>query len=1059
MKLQYAYILFFILGGYTATAQVNTASGTWSPIGNVNLVTLVAGVDADDADNGDGVADGAIIVDGQTAVSGLGAAFTFGGAMILGEEINISTHTYNRNSSFVSFTVQLFNLTNSRVLVTSPTITIDGNDKTPVNTILSYTAVSADVGDVLQARYIRTGTTSSANSTARDFAIDNLILTGQCPFTVTPDLALMPSNSTIEAEIINAVSKFSDAYLGSTTPTSSQLATAETAYNALNINVSGSIITGNAITGFGATSFLRVFARHLKFNPGDTNIKAKANNTVWWVSKEFCSGNVPIDIQLYAYEDFARPSILLNDFLEAHVKSLFEFTLYEHSVAFEHFWQPTYDATYQQNNDAIISDVIFNIGDVLLAYSLWQNTPDERYRYMRAYKRYLDRFFSYTIGTAGGIKPDGTGFHHWVAYNNYMYAFNTAAEILFYLSDTPFQVGVENYKVFRDAFYAQFIQSNDYFFMGGPTGTQRTGTQALSTAGRNPQTRINPLSQSTFKILAIEGGKILGLSTADPALAGMYNRIYGVEAAFNNTLVAPFETGFFQFNHAMAGAFRKNNWLVFNKGFSNSMWGAEIYGTQNRYGRYQSYGALEVIYPGDKLTGNGYDHNTWDWNFNPGTTVIKLPWANLHAERGRIDEEQQKRFVGTLNLKNKNSELLNNNHADFGMFAMDFREKEGQGFDITHASENHNNSFTFKKSNFYFDDIIVCLGSGISNDDASNQTITTLFQRLDNKGIGVNVNGTNQTSTGLVNYSGSSNNWLISNYGTGFYLVSGNDNLLVQKELQQTPNQNEVWPVNISSNATATYYTGYINHGTNPSNKNYEYILIPQTNAVEMQTLHTVMQSSNKPYIVHQKNENAHIVEHMDKNIFGYAFFNANTNLNYNYVKAINASCLVMTQFSSANNTMLVSINNPDIGFESRSNMPSVQVTRNLTLQGQWSLSTSYPSVQVVSSNANETVIQFTLVDGLTTEILLNSVTLSIQDLEKTSVTIYPNPTNSILNVKFLDNNIQIKLIRLTDVSGKVIYNALKAKEINVTGFSKGFYFLSIETNLGATLTKKVIIN
>ena len=1032
-----ACTILLLLVVNTTFSQVNSSSRIWIPIGDVNLSNVF-----DDAHNGDGIGDGAIFVDGQSVVTGQGAAYTFGGNMQLGESITISTYTYNRNSSYVNFRIELYNNTDDTVLETSSIITHLGNDTTPINTVLNYTAAASDVGDVLQARYIRT----DSGSTSRNFAIDNILLTGPCPFTVTPDLPLIPSNATIESEINSAVNKFSDSYLGSSVPSAEQLSSAESDYDALNINVSDGTITGNKIPSFNTASFLKTFAKHLKFNPGDTNIQTKANNTVWWFSKQFCSGDLALDPQMYAYEDFARPTSLLIDFLDSNVKSLFSYTLYKHSVEFEHFWEPTYDASYQEVFGAINTDLIYNISDVMLAYSLWHDTTDKRYRYMRGFKRYLDRFFSYTVGATDGIKVDGTGFHHWAAYNNYMYAYNTAASLLYYLRGTSFQIDQDSYEVFRNAFYTQFIQAND------------NGVQALSTSGRNPQNRTRPLSQSALKKITIAGGDILNLSTGDTVFAGIYNRIYGVDAEFNYSIIAPFKAGFFQFNHASAGVFRKDNWVVFNKGFSNNMWGSETYIPQNRYGRYQSYGAQEVIYPGDKDTGNGYDVNTWDWNYNPGTTVIRLPWANLHAERGRLDEVQQKRFVGALNLKNKNSKLLTNNHGDYGMFAMDFQQKEGQGFGVTYASENHNNTFTFKKTNFYFDDIIVCLGSGISNNDNSNPTITTLYQRLDNKGTSPNVNGVNQSLFGEVAFSGVSNNWLLSNYNTGFYLLSGSGTLKVKKEVQQNPNQNQIWPVDFSDNTTDTYYTGYIDHGTNPSNVSYEYILKPNSDITEMQVLDAIIQASNKPYIVHQKDTNAHIVEHKDKNIWGYAFFSKATNLNYDYVTDVNASCLVMTEYNNENSSLLLSIVNPDIGYNFKANTPSVEVTRQITLQGEWVLNDTYLGVEVLSINTTETVIEFTLVDGLAKEILLNLTTLNTQDYKELPITIYPNPTNNILNIDISDASVQIKNVHLIDVYGKIIYSNKTTKLIRVKDFAKGLYFLSITTKEHNKIVKKIII-
>lgn len=1038
MKNLYRLVLLFLLVGNTLFSQVNTAFGVWEPIGDVLLSNV-----NDDADNGDGIGDGAVLVDGQSAVMGQGAVYTFGGRMELGQSINISTYTYNRNSSFVSFKVELYNKTDNTVLGNASIVVHNGNDESPVHTVINYTAKSGDVDDELQARYIRTDN----GHIARDFAIDNLIITTPCPFTVAPDLLIEPSNETIEAEITAAVGKFSDAYLG--TSFSGTLTAANALYNALGISVNSGIISSTTpITNFSQVDFLKKYAEYLKFNPNDTAIKEKINNVVWLTSQYFCNGIIALDSQLYDYQKFARPASLLKDFLDPSVQDLFAYTLYKHSVQFEHYWEPTYDAAYQENFGAINTDLIYNISDVMLAYSLWHNTADERYRYMRGFKRYLNRFFSYTIGTTDGIKADGTGFHHWVAYNNYMYSYNTAASLLSYLGGTRFQVDQVNYKVFRNACYTQYMQAND------------VGVQALSTAGRNPQNRMNPLTQSALKTLAIAGGGILGLSTADPVLAGLYNRIYGVDTAFNYNSTASFTDGFFQFNHASSGVFRKDNWLVFNKGFSSNMWGSEIYAQQNRYGRYQSYGAQEIIYPGHTEIGNGYNVNTWDWNYNPGTTVIWKSWENLHAERERIDELQQKRFVGSLNFKNNNSALLSNNHGQYGMFAMDFQEKESQGFGVTHHSENHNSSFTFKKSNFYFDDIIVCLGSGICNNDTSNKTITTLFQRLDNMGESVNVNGTSQSEIGEILYSSGSANWLLSNYGTGFYILSGNDELVVKKEVQQNPNQNQIWPVNFSSNTTDIYYTGYLNHGVAPSEANYEYVLMPDSNVAEMQKLDAAMQNTNKPYTVYKQDNNAHIVRQISKNIWGYAFFNGVSGLVYGKVADVDGSCLVMTAYDDVSQELRISIDYPDLGFESRSYTASKQVKRQLTLRGEWTLNGIYSGVKIVSTTSTKTVIEFTLVDGLAKEVLLKAVAaLSNQDLEKSPITIYPNPTNNLLNIAVSNSDIKIKSIRLIDISGKTVYNQNNGKAIHIKHFAKGFYILNIETVSGAVINKKIVIN
>lgn len=964
MKISSLFSILFLFFLFSLNAQVVNTGGFWTGIGDVNLTVVTT-----DADNGDGVGDGAIFSDGLSEVVGQGASYTFSGTMTMSESITINTYGYNDNVSYVRYNVELYNLTDSTVLVATPSSILISNNSSPaVLTTLNYTAQATDVGDVLQARYIR----DDPGHTYRNLVIDNLYLGAilpannvplsfaqTCPFSLVPDLPLIPSSPAIDAEITLAVDRFSDSYLGTSAPSSGSLSSAESAYDALNISVTAGEISGDPITSFSTASFLKTFAQQLKFNPGDTNINDKANNTVWWVSKQFCTGALPRDLQKYAYEDFARPASLLKDFLDPDVKDLFAYTLYKHSGDFEHYWEAVYDSAYQTANGTIDTDLIYNIFDAMMAYVTWQDTDQERYRYMLGFQRYLERFFSYTVGTTDGIKADGSGFHHWTAYNNYMYAYKSAADIVYYLRGTSFQVDSTYYQVFRNAVYNQYIQAND------------DGVQGMSTNGRRPELRVRQYNQTALKRLAIAGGDILGLSTADPIFAGMYNRIHGVDPEFNYSTVSSFDEGFFQFNHASACTFRKGNWVAFNKGFTNNMWGGEIYTSQNRYGRYQSYGALEILYPGDKETGNGYDVDTWDWNYGPGTTVIRLPWDELHGERGRIDELQQKRFAGALSLNKKNSELLTNNHGDYGMFAMDFQEQEGQGFGVTHSSENHNSTFTFQKSSFYFDDVIVSLGSGISNDDALNSTITTLYQRLDNSANGILVNGVSQNTSGEVSFSGSSNNWILSNYNTGFYLLAGSHSLKVKKELQQNPNHNQIWPVNYSGNATNTYYTGYIDHGTSPTNEDYEYIIKPDATAADMIQLDTDIQAANKPYEVHQKDANAHIVEHIAKNIWGYSFFTSAAGLTYDFVTDVDASCLVMTEYDSTTQTLLLSLSNPDIGFDSRSYNPSITAVKRITLQGEWHFVTSNLDVNIFMATALETIIDFTTVDGLSYEVLL----------------------------------------------------------------------------------------
>ena len=875
-----------------------------------------------------------------------------------------------------------------------------------------------------------------------------------------PDLPLLASSTTIENEIIGAVKKFSDRYLGTTAPTSAQLSTAITQYNTFIANVAG--------TDLATMDFLRVFARELKYNAGNTTIKGYADNAVSLAAQAVCDGTIDEDYNGYNYRIFGRAAILLgvmdgtnivpagsNTILSATTKNKLTCSLYATTSNYQHYWLSDSDyASYQLTNDAINTDFIYNKSDIMMTYCLYQNTMDERFRYMRGFQRYMNRFFSYSSGTANGIKPDGSGFHHWTAYNSYMYAYETAINNLLSLDGTRFQVGVANYKAFRNAVLAQRYQATD------------NSLQALSTCGRKPAERIATISSASISNLAIVGGKILGLSTADPVLAGYVNRVSGVNPAFNYNTIAPFEEGFIQLNYSNSGIYRKRgatkNWVAVSKGFTKALWGTESDVNENRYGRYQSYGALEILYPGNQ-NANGYSSTTWDWSHSPGTTVIKLPWGQLHAERERLDELQFYAFAGSLAFKQKNLDYLADTYGDFGLSGMLFQQLPGKGWGAVYGPETHNSSFEFRKSNFFFDDIIVSLASGIINNDIVNPTVTTLYQRMNNSGV-LTVNGTTYSADGNQTFSGSANNWILDNYGTGFYvLADGTNSIKITKGNQQVPQHSVIWSGTLpSTNPIGNYYTGYIDHGTNPSNKGYEYIIKPNASLTDMQNMNTTITAGNKPYTVHQKNNIAHILEYNSKKIFGYCAFASISGITVGNIKSINTACLVMAD-NSVNGKMLLSLSNPDLGIGSRSYAPSVSKIIDVVLAGQWTIDSPTPGVVLVSSDATQTLLRFTTIDGNAYELNLTNANLGLKSdtILEQSLQIYPNPNKGQFTLNY-NGTEALQKLALYSVTGQLVKvvpleNFTNHKEINIPELKVGLYLLKIKTE-NAVATKKIII-
>ncbi|OCK50157.1 hypothetical protein BA768_05890 [Chryseobacterium sp. CBo1] len=84
----------------------------------------------------------------------------------------------------------------------------------------------------------------------------------------------------------------------------------------------------------------------------------------------------------------------------------------------------------------------------------------------------------------------------------------------------------------------------------------------------------------------------------------------------------------------------------------------------------------------------------------------------------------------------------------------------------------------------------------------------------------------------------------------------------------------------------------------------------------------------------------------------------------------------------------------------------------------------------------------------------LNS--LSVDDVKKNDFSIYPNPTNGMINVK---GNSTIKSLEITNTVGQLLNAKFNSQQINLSSFPKGVYFIKINSEDGQLIIKKVIKN
>ena len=78
------------------------------------------------------------------------------------------------------------------------------------------------------------------------------------------------------------------------------------------------------------------------------------------------------------------------------------------------------------------------------------------------------------------------------------------------------------------------------------------------------------------------------------------------------------------------------------------------------------------------------------------------------------------------------------------------------------------------------------------------------------------------------------------------------------------------------------------------------------------------------------------------------------------------------------------------------------------------------------------------------------TITVGIEDHDfAASMTVYPNPTNGIVNVQFTDNNSPITQIHVLDIYGKLLgvvetqnFASLQTAQIDLSRYANGVYFI-----------------
>ena len=750
-----------------------------------------------------------------------------------------------------------------------------------------------------------------------------------------------------------------DAAIKGSVPNSATLATATNQYNAANISYSGGIVKGNPLYGKDnpdtenlqvVENFILVFARDFKFNNNTTSKDNFINSVRYLLDQGYADGSLMETLHHIGFSFRNIPSaihLMQSELITAGLWGQAQ-KMVEWYSAVDGIWSP--DAS-NSNMDDGNTRAISRLGACL-----YKSTPEEQVQYLKGYKQYIETFLTLYPKEEEGMKADYTSFHHNIYYPGYAFpAYNNLAQTIGYMSQGSYAISANaNNNLKKSLLLARVISEG--------------GDIPNSLSGRNPF--VTP----SFK----NGLKNLGLANPiDANLLKAHNYTYGNDSNTSSYGTETPPTGFWQINFANLGAYRQLTWVADIKGFNKYFYGTEIYSSENRYGRYQSYGAIEILYTGG-YTNSLLNINGWDWNKTPGATTKYLSNTDLVAATARQDETTDSNFAASLRFDSKDSYYIDQNiEGKYGIFGMDFTQKV--------LSPTHDASFKFKKSVFCFDGKMICLGSNISSGNGLIET--NLFQNsLSSTATPINVNNTLVATfpynTTVLN---AADNWIIDAANTGYFVKSGNS-IVIDRKNQTSPSENG------TGTTTGNFASAYITHGNKPTNADYEYVIIPQTTAVDMTTFNTNMASANTAfYQVILKNQNAHIVKYSD--MYGYSLFTANGNYGLTTpIQNNSAPCLIMTKQTIDN--LALSFVNPDLNFGAN-NGTSQAVPVVITLNGEWTVNSYTGGIVNATISSGTTTVTIKAKDGLPVDILFqksSNITSSIFYYED-----FSSNTNGIL--------------------------------------------------------------
>ena len=566
----------------------------------------------------------------------------------------------------------------------------------------------------------------------------------------------------------------------------------------------------------------------------------------------------------------------------------------------------------------------------LFKTAVMQTADTDAVIHLRAFSRRFSRQLADTI------KPDGSLYHH--GFHYFAYAGGASAEmakLAELLAPTPFRVTPEGYEAVKRALLAMRWYAN-------------LRDLPMTLHGRHPGRQ--QLFPHAFRSLAV-AGRPYHDGRLDPELARAALRL-DPGTSIEGFAAEPAPVGHRTMPFAGLGCHRRDEWLAMVRGYGKYLAAQESYNNANRHGLFFGNGYLDILGGGSPVTlaESGCRPNEgWDWRRLDGTTVIHLPYAQMANGNGTLSERSEQTFVGGGAHEDRD-----------GLFAMlldsPFQYRKALPKD-TKPVDGH--SFRARKSWFFFGDAVLCLGSGIGNDDSPHSVQTNLFQKfLAPAEAPVVVDGEPWTALGDERAPDPERgHLLIDPQGTGYIVAPGQALRLAR--LHQTSRDGHD-----QRDTEGDYATAWLDHGPNPTGAAYQYTVLVKTTPERL-----ALFARDTPLWPALRTDSLHACYDRASGTWGLAFFLAGDTPPLDRpagipeipIRSVDRPCLAMASQAAAR--LVLSVACPDLALDAKGVSQERPVT--VVLDGRWQAE-SLPPGATATASPGGTAVCFPCIRGET---------------------------------------------------------------------------------------------